>query len=378
MKKRLFLILAIAFLIAFYIGVNLAEISPAHLWEMMGISFFIVFLFIGWQWSYRLSSFSQGPWSLALAWTANIGIGVWVTFLFFAALKDAVILALPRRFLPLIPWPSVILGMLLISVVFAAIGLWQALAGPFIRRVSVPIQGLPKSLEGLKILQISDLHIGPTIRKLYVEKTVERALSLNPDLIALTGDIFDGTFEVLAPHLEPLRRLKAPLGLFYVTGNHEYFWGARMWTQKAVEYGLTPLNNENRVLTFKGEKFLIAGIPDEMSRFFDKDNNPDCAKAAKTQDGELFKILLAHRPGVYAEAAAAGFHLQLSGHTHGGQFFPWSLMIGFFHRFYRGLNCYKNLWIYVSPGTGYWGPAQRLAVPAEITLLTLKAQDSKS
>lgn len=371
MRKRLFLIIAIAFLIAFYVGVNLAEIWPAHPLGMMAISFFIVFLFIGWQWSYRSSSFSQGPWSLFIAWTANIGIGVWVTFLFFAALKDVVILALPRRFLPLVPWSDVIFGLLATSVVLALIGGWQALTGPFIRQVAVPVKGLPKSLEGLKILQISDLHVGPTIRRAYVEKTVERSLSLNPDLIALTGDIFDGVFEVLAPHLEPLGRLRAPLGLFYVTGNHEYFWGAGMWTQKAVEYGLTPLNNENRILTFRGEKFLIAGIPDEMSRFFDQGNNPDCVKAAATQEGEMFKILLAHRPGVYAEAAAAGFNLQLSGHTHGGQFFPWSLVIRFFHRYYRGLNRYNHLWIYVSPGTGYWGPAQRLAVPAELTLLTL-------
>ncbi len=371
MKKRLFLIIAIALLIAFYIGVNLAEILPTHPLGMMAISFFIVFLFIGWQWSYRSSSFSQGRWSLFIAWSANIGIGVWATFLFFAAIKDAVILALPQRFLPLVPWPGVILGLLAISALLAVIGGWQALAGPFIRYVSVPVKGLSKSLEGLKILQISDLHVGPTIRRTYVEKTVDRALSLNPDIIVLTGDIFDGVFDVLASHLEPLRRLHAPLGIFYVTGNHEYFWGARMWMEKAAVYGMTPLNNENRVLVFKGEKFLIAGIPDEMSRFFEKENIPDCAKAARTQEGEMFKILLAHRPGVYAEAAAAGFNLQLSGHTHGGQFFPWSLVIRFFHRFYRGLNRYNKLWIYVSPGTGYWGPAQRFAVPAELTLLTL-------
>ena len=371
MRKRFFLIIAIAFLIAFYVGVNLAEILPAHPWMAMGVSFFVVFLFIAWQWSYRLSFFSESRSALFLAWTANIGIGVWVTFLFFAALKDAVILALPRRFLPEIAWPRVILSLLAVSVVIAGIGSWQALMGPYIRRVLIPIKGLPGFLKGLKILQISDLHVGATIRRSYVEKTVSRALSLNPDLIALTGDIFDGAVETLSVHLEPLHRLRAPLGVFYVTGNHEYFWGAAMWIQKAAEYGMTPLVNENRVLSFNGGKFLIAGVPDEMSRFFDKTDTPDFEKAAFSQEADLFKILLAHRPGVYAEAKAAGFHLQLSGHTHGGQFFPWSLLIGFFHRFYRGLNRYGDLWIYVNCGTGYWGPAQRFAVPAELTLLVL-------
>ena len=371
MRKRFLLIIAIAFLIAFYVGVNLAEIFPAHLWLMMAVSFFVVSLFIAWQWSYRLSSFSESRAALVLAWTANIGIGVWVTFLFFAALKDAVILALPQRFLSEIAWPRVILSLLILSVVIAGIGSWQALMGPYVRRVLIPIKGLPAFLKGLKILQISDLHVGATIRRSYVEKTVSRGLSLNPDLIALTGDIFDGAVETLSPHLEPLRRLRAPLGVFYVTGNHEYFWGARMWIQKATEYGMIPLLNENRVLSFNGGKFLIAGIPDEMSRFFDQFCPPDFAKAALSQDSDLFKILLAHRPGVYAEAKAAGFHLQLSGHTHGGQFFPWSLLIGFFHRFYRGLNRYGDLRIYVNCGTGYWGPAQRFAVPAELTLLVL-------
>ncbi len=371
MRKRFFLIIAIALLIAFYIGVNLAEILPTHPWPMMAISFFVVFLFIAWQWSYRLSFFSESRAALFFAWIANIGIGIWLTFLFFAALKDAVILALPRRFLPLIAWPRVILSLFIASVVIAGIGSWQALMGPYVRRVLIPVKGLPGFLKGLKILQISDLHVGATIRRSYVEKTVSRALNLNPDLIALTGDIFDGAVETLSVHLEPLRRLRAPLGVFYVTGNHEYFWGAAIWVQKAAEYGMIPLVNENRIIPFNGGKFLIAGIPDEISRFFDKANAPDFEKAALSQDANLFKILLAHRPGVYAEAKAAGFHLQLSGHTHGGQFFPWNLLIGFFHRFYRGLNRYGDLWIYVNCGTGYWGPAQRFAVPAELTLLVL-------
>jgi predicted MPP superfamily phosphohydrolase len=195
-------------------------------------------------------------------------------------------------------------------------------------------------------------------------------LALDPDLIAVTGDMADGDVEKLSRHVAPLARLKAPLGVYYVTGNHEYYWGAEGWIAKVRELGMTPLINENRVVSRDGARLLIGGIPDESGGSFVPGHRPDARRAAGADDAD-FRLLLAHRPDGVPAAERAGFDLQLSGHTHGGQFFPASLFIGLFHRFARGLDRHGRMRVYVNPGTGYWGPAHRFGVPSEITLLTL-------
>jgi predicted MPP superfamily phosphohydrolase len=274
-----------------------------------------------------------------------------------------VIVAACARWLPVV--------LLAVSAVFAALGIRQALAGPVVSHVSVPIALLPPELEGLRIAQISDLHVGPMIRRGYVESVVRKVLDLKPDLIAVTGDLADGAPEALKAQIEPLTKLKAPLGVFYVTGNHEYYWGAQRWIDKAAELGLTPLLNENRVLSLRGAKILVAGVTDTYAEQFMPSHRSDPGKAAATGQNPAVKILLAHRPDSCLEAERAGFDLQLSGHTHGGQFFPFSLLIPLFHRYWRGLNRHGRLWVYVNRGTGYWGPPDRFTVPSEITLLQL-------
>jgi uncharacterized protein len=158
-----------------------------------------------------------------------------------------------------------------------------------------------------------------------------------------------------------------------VTGNHEYYWGAEEWLSKARALGWVTLVNESRTLPVNDSTIFVAGITDAQGESFSREHRPDIQRAAQGSEKHPFRLLLSHRPGVYAEAEKAGFQLQLSGHTHGGQFFPWSLVIPFVHRYYKDLNPYRRLWIYVSAGTGYWGPPHRFLVPSEITLLELEA-----
>ncbi len=160
--------------------------------------------------------------------------------------------------------------------------------------------------------------------------------------------------------------------MFLVTGNHEYYWGAQKWLEEFQKLGVRVLLNEHAVITKNGRELVIAGIADPTAGQLHASGAPDPEKAIEGAPGNTVKILLAHQPAVYREASRAGFHLQLSGHTHGGQFFPWSIVVALSHRYYKGLQRYENMWLYISRGAGYWGPPLRFAVPAEITLLRLK------
>ncbi len=281
-------------------------------------------------------------------------MGVWATFLLLNVIAY--------------PFPAAAAAA---TLLIALLGLGQALAGPRVKRIDLPTRGLAAGLRGLRVVQISDLHVGPTIRRREVARIVEGVMALEPDLIAITGDMADGTTEALKRHVEPLSRLRAPLGVYYVTGNHEYYWNAKEWIEKAKELGFTPLINENRVVARGGARLLVGGIPDESGGHFVPGHRPDVGRAIATDAKADFSLLLAHRPDGVPAAARAGFDLQLSGHTHGGQFFPASLFIRLFHRYSRGLYRHGDMRVYVNPGTGYWGPAHRFAIPSEITVLTL-------
>lgn len=253
------------------------------------------------------------------------------------------------------------------------IGVSQAMAGPLIRTKDIPMKGLPAGFDGFRIAQISDLHVGPIIGRAYVENVVAMTMGLKADLIALTGDFIDGTLHQLQDDVAPLGNLSAPHGVFFVTGNHEYYWGAERWIEEFRALGATPLCNEHRVLRREGDAIVLAGITDLSAGRFDDSQMADVNKALVGAPEGVPKILLAHQPNAYEMASAAGVDLQLSGHTHAGQYFPFSLLIGLFQRYYKGLNRHEGLWIYVNRGTGFWGPPLRTTIPSEITLLTLRA-----
>lgn len=255
--------------------------------------------------------------------------------------------------------PAILGGAALMTLV----GVIQA-RHPRVVRVAVPIPGLPADLAGLRIVQLSDLHVGPTIRRRFVDWVVDATNALAPDLVAVTGDVADGMVADLRDHVAPLARLRAPLGRFFVTGNHEYYWDPRGWTQELERLGLTPLANEHRLLLRGSARLLVAGVTDHSA-----DADPYAAVAGAPESD--VRILLAHQPRSAHTARAAGFDLQLSGHTHGGQFFPFNLLVRLFQPFVAGLHRLEEMWLYVSRGTGYWGPPLRLGAPSEITLLKL-------
>lgn len=371
MRNKFSAFWAVFFLLTLYTGSKAALLLPVHpaLAWLLTYGFFA--LIVGWQFAYRAGKPSpESPWFDILAWSASIGMGVWATFLFLSLALDAgseVFILLLKGTPP--GWLS--WGVFAAALGVALLGLRQVLKGPELRKVDVPIAGLPAALEGLTIAQLTDLHVGPTIRSGYAGRIVDLIMAQKPDLIAVTGDLADGSPEDLAAHVRSLARLKAPLGVYYVTGNHEYYWGVEKWIEKARELGMIPLVNENRVVERGGAKILIAGLPDGSGGHFLASHRGDPKRAAGSSQEAAVRVLLAHRPDACLEAEPLGFSLQLSGHTHAGQFFPWSLLIPFFHRYHRGLNRHGRLWVYVCAGAGYWGPPHRFLVPAEIALLRL-------
>lgn len=243
--------------------------------------------------------------------------------------------------------------------------------------VPIPVAHLPEALHGYTIVQISDIHVGLTIRERYVESIVEAVNHLKPDLVAITGDLVDGGVPELGGQVAPLRRLKSRDGSYFVTGNHEYYSGVDPWLAELPRLGIRILHNEHVVIERGGAKLVVAGVPDYSGGRFDRDHrsDPQAAMAGAPADAAV-KVLLAHQPRSAEEAAQAGFDLQLSGHTHGGQFLPWNFFVRFQQPFTAGLHRVGQLRVYVSRGTGYWGPPKRFGAPSEITQLRLLTAES--
>jgi uncharacterized protein len=261
---------------------------------------------------------------------------------------------------------------LYLSLFVSLAGMVIARRRPGIVEIKIPVVDLPHALHGFSIAQISDVHVGPTIKRGFVEGIVRRTNELKADMIAVTGDLVDGSVQQLSTHTAPLAGLKARHGAYFVTGNHEYYSGERAWTEEIRRLGLRVLKNEHVVLRHDGALLVLAGVTDYSAHHFDPAQRSDPAAAlhgAPTDAGA--RVLLAHQPSSAMAAANAGFDVQISGHTHGGQFWPWNLFVHLFEPFSSGLHRLKNLWIYVSRGTGYWGPPNRFGVPSEITRIRL-------
>lgn len=270
---------------------------------------------------------------------------------------------LPRTW----PW-----GALLLAAAFSLLGWRAAFAPAEVRRLDLPIAGLPGGLQGLRIVQISDLHISGLVGAAEVDRLVAQVNAAEPDLIAVTGDLVDGPVAALSPVARSLGALKAPLGVFYVTGNHEYFWGVDAWLSELRGLGWQLLLNEHRSLSHGGSALRVLGVNDPTAAQLGAPG-PDLRAALAGAPEAPFTLFLAHQPSAYPLAEAAGAQLFLAGHTHGGQFFPFNLLIGFFHKYAQGLHRHNGTWVYVHRGSGFWGPPSRLGVPPEIAVLTLSA-----
>jgi predicted MPP superfamily phosphohydrolase len=315
----------------------------------------------------------QQPLSDRLAWVGLITMGMFSTLLLLTLLRDAVILLTTMLDIssPVFS-ESTAIAVPLLAGVATLIGFFNARRLAKVVEVNIPICNLPLALHGFTVVQISDIHVGPTIKRGYLEAIVEAVNKLDADMIAVTGDLVDGSVRELTSHTAPLAKLSARHGAYFVTGNHEYYSNAHSWIDEIRRLGLTVLMNEHRLLAHDGETVLVAGVTDYLAHHFDESHrsDPHAAMAGAPPDITI-KMLLAHQPRSASAAADAGFDLQLSGHTHGGQFFPWNLFVPLQQPYTSGLNRLQQLWIYTSRGTGYWGPPKRLGAPSEITRLRL-------
>jgi predicted MPP superfamily phosphohydrolase len=268
---------------------------------------------------------------------------------------------------------SMNLGVLGLSTFMTGYGIYEARRLSTVIEVSVPISNLPPDFDGFRIAQISDIHVGPTIKHSYVRMIVDQVNRLGADLIALTGDLADGSVAGVRNEVLPLKDLHAPHGSFFVTGNHEYYSGAEAWVEEVDRLGFTVLINGNRILRRGSSLITLAGVTDHHAGRFIASHSSSPAAALDGAPGGSVKILLAHQPRSINAAAQEGYDLQVSGHTHGGQYFYGNLLVALSQPFLKGLHKQDNTWIYINSGTGYWGPPLRLGVPSEITLITLTA-----
>jgi predicted MPP superfamily phosphohydrolase len=306
-------------------------------------------------------------------------MGWFSSLLVLTVLCEAVLLAawVADRWWADLPWQRLLetsaAAVPLLALAATGLGFFNARRRARVRTVQVALRGLAPPLRGFRIVQISDIHVGPTIKRGYLDAIVDAVNALEPDAIAITGDLVDGSVAELAAHVAPLARLKARHGSFFVTGNHEYYSGVDGWVAQLRQLGVRVLHNEHVVLDHDGAPLVLAGVTDYSAGYFAASHASDPARAAAGAPAGAAKVLLAHQPRSAPAAAQAGFDLQLSGHTHGGQFLPWSFFVRFQQPFTAGLHVLAGLQVYVSRGTGYWGPPKRLGAPSEITRIHLAA-----
>jgi predicted MPP superfamily phosphohydrolase len=376
-RRNLLVVLSLLVLLHVYIGARLLPgIGPGLPIMLGGTAVLLVLTLFLVPVGLLSSSLRRRRWSEQLGWFGLLAMGVFSSLFVLTLLRDILLLA---------AWATGVgtagfthysaLAVPLLALAVSLVGFVNARRVARVVKVDVPIAGLPEALHGYSIAQISDIHVGPTIKRAYLNAIVNRVNALGADAIAVTGDLVDGSVQRLALHTQPLARLSAPDGAFFVTGNHEYYSGAEEWIAEIRRLGLTVLLNRHVLRERGGASLMIAGVADFSAHLFNPAHrsDPHAAMAGAPKDVAV-KILLAHQPRSATAAAEAGFDLQLSGHTHGGQFFPWNLFVPLQQPFVAGLHRVKRLWVYTSRGTGYWGPPKRFGAPSEITLVRLVPQ----
>ncbi|WP_030233347.1 MULTISPECIES: metallophosphoesterase [unclassified Streptomyces] len=249
-------------------------------------------------------------------------------------------------------------------------GTYGVLRGPRVKRVTVPLAKLPRAAHGYRIAVVSDVHLGPVLGRGFAQKVVDTINGTQPDLIAVVGDLVDGSVKDLGPAAAPLAQLRARHGSYFVTGNHEYFSGAEQWVEEVRRLGLNPLENARREMPY----FDLAGVNDVAGE--EEGQGPDFARALGDRDTARACVLLAHQPVQIHEAVEHNVDLQLSGHTHGGQLWPGNLIAAGANPTLAGLERYGDTQLYVSRGAGAWGPPTRVGAPSDITLIELASKQA--
>jgi predicted MPP superfamily phosphohydrolase len=255
-------------------------------------------------------------------------------------------------------------------VAAAGLALRNGLRVPAVRRVEIALARWPQALDGFRIVQISDIHIGPLLGRGFARALTERVNALAPDLVAVTGDLVDGPVEMLHDDVAPFAALRGRHGVFFVTGNHDVYSGGEPWVERVRALGMRPLRNE-RVAIGGAEGFDLAGVDDHRGDWV-RGSSEDLDGALAGRDAARAVVLLAHDPGTFRRASTRGVDLQLSGHTHGGQIWPFNYLVRLAVPWVAGLHRVGASLLYVSRGSGFWGPPMRLFAPAEITELVLR------
>jgi hypothetical protein len=246
-------------------------------------------------------------------------------------------------------------------------GTYGVLRGPRVKRVTIPLAKLPRAAHGFRIAVVSDIHLGPILGRDFAQRVVDTVNATQPDLIAVVGDLVDGSVKDLGPAAAPLARLRARHGAYFVAGNHEYFSGAEQWVAEVRALGLHPLENARTELPY----FDLAGVNDLQGE--SEGRGPDFGKALGDRDTARACVLLAHQPVQIHEAVRYGVDLQLSGHTHGGQLWPGNLLAAAANPTVAGLDRYGDTQLYVTRGAGAWGPPTRVGAPSDVTVIELAA-----
>ena len=304
----------------------------------------------------------------------------WMGFAFFLALSLGASEVLVGLLGAAFPGgdPATAAGVRAALVVFAALGvgcfaLVHGRRAPRTTRVEIRLPRWPRELDGFRIAQISDVHIGPMLDRRFAADVTARVNALEPDLIAVTGDLVDGSVKHFGPEIAPFGELRARHGTFFVTGNHDYYSGADPWLDAVRRIGMRPLRNERVEIRHGGAVFDLAGVDDHRGYLFGPGHGEDVAGALAGRDPERPVVLLAHDPSTFRSASAAGVDLQISGHTHGGQIWPFGYLVRLAVRFVAGSYRRGAAQLFVSRGTGFWGPPMRLAAPSEIAEIVLRA-----
>lgn len=264
----------------------------------------------------------------------------------------------------------------LVTGTSTAIAIREAVAKVVVRTVHVTLTRLPASMHGFTIAQISDIHLGPTLRKAFINRIVDQVNALDADLVAITGDLVDGTVDRLRDIVAPIGRLRGRYGVFFVTGNHEYYSGVTEWIAELRRLGITVLRNERVSIGTGEDSFDLVGVDDAHAHSFGFGHGEDVPRAVAGRDPNREAVLLAHQPRSVFAAAEHGIGLQLSGHTHGGQIWPFNYLVRLQQPVIKGLAKFGSVWLYVNSGTGYWGPPMRLGAPPEITRVVLQSEQA--
>jgi predicted MPP superfamily phosphohydrolase len=318
------------------------------------------------------------PW---LAWPGYLWLALWfyLTLALFVLEVPRLLVRLRARRSPEAPEPSdgvvlsrrAAMAASLAAIGTVAYGTRTALGPPRLDRHRITLPRLPRSMDGTRLAVVSDIHVGPLFDEAHVRRIVERINDLDADVVAIVGDLVDGTVEERGAAVEPLRRITSKHGTFFVTGNHEYYSGYEGWIERLDELGVRTLRNERTRLTIRGGALDLAGVNDLQGTSFD--DGPDFAATFADRDPDLPVVLMAHQPVQARSAAEYGVDLQVSGHTHGGQMWPFGTLARIEQPVVSGLGRVDGVPVYVTNGAGFWGPPVRVGAPPQVTLLELRS-----